>query len=157
MKHHHYSVKMEWVGNLGQGTADYKAYRRDHTYHAENKKIIEGSSDPSFRGDPTRYNPEELLVSALSSCHMLWYLHLCAVNKVVVTSYVDHATGVMEETENGGGKFTEVTLNPEVVVEEESMMAKAIELHHEANKYCFIANSINFPVHHKPKVAVGVI
>lgn len=152
MKFHYYNVKMEWVGNQGQGTADYKSYKRDHTYQVENKKIIEGSSDPSFRGDPTRYNPEELLVSALSSCHMLWYLHLCAVNKVVVVSYVDHATGTMEEFQNGSGKFNEVILNPEVTVADESMIPKAMELHHEASKYCFIANSINFPVHHKPKV-----
>lgn len=147
---------MEWVGNQGQGTADYKSYKRDHTYQVENKKIIEGSSDPSFRGDPTRYNPEELLVSALSSCHMLWYLHLCSVNNVVVVNYVDHASGTMEEFQNGSGKFNEVILNPEVTVEDESMIPKAMELHHEANKYCFIANSINFPVRHLPKVVALV-
>lgn len=152
MKLHHYKIKMEWTGNLGSGTSGYKAYSRNHTIQGENKELIQGSSDPSFLGDKTRYNPEDLFVSTISSCHMLWYLHLCAVNKIVVTNYVDHATGVMEESENGSGKFKEVTLNPVVIVADETMVDKAIALHEEAHKYCFIANSINFPVSHEPLV-----
>lgn len=155
MKEHHYSIKMEWTGNLGTGTANYIAYSRDHEYTGNEKKLnIPGSSDPSFRGDKSRYNPEELLVCSLSSCHMLWFLHLCAVNKIIVTDYVDHATGVMEETKDGGGRFKEVTLHPKVVVSSPDMVEKAEALHQEANRLCFIANSCNFPVRHKGKVEV---
>ncbi len=155
MKLHHYKIKMEWTGNLGSGTSNYRTYSRNHTIQGDHKQLIQGSSDPSFLGDNTRYNPEELFVSALSSCHMLWYLHLCSVNKIVVTSYVDRATGIMEELENGSGKFNEVTLNPAVIVADEAMVNKAIALHEEAHTYCFIANSINFPVTHNPNVMVG--
>ena len=156
MKTHQYQIKMEWTGNTGHGTASYRGYSRDHLYSTPDKMIdLPGSSDPSFRGDKTRYNPEELLVGALSSCHMLWYLHLCSVHKVVVTAYVDHATGVMEETTNGGGRFREVTLYPEVTVAEEKMLEKATALHHQASQLCFIANSCNFPVLHQPTTLIA--
>jgi organic hydroperoxide reductase OsmC/OhrA len=114
------------------------------------KPDISGSADPAFRGDKTKHNPEELLLASLSSCHMLSYLHLCAVAGVVVTDYIDHATGIMIETSAGGGRFSEATLNPIVTVTEDSMTQKANELHKKANEICFIANSVNFPVHHKP-------
>ncbi|RKS55565.1 organic hydroperoxide reductase OsmC/OhrA [Gillisia mitskevichiae] len=152
MKIHNYEIRVEWTGNLGKGTLDYKAFNRDHIVSGENKAAqIQGSSDPSFLGDNKRYNPEELLVSSISSCHMLWYLHLCAVNKIVVLSYMDKATGVMEETKNGSGKFKEVTLNPQITLENIEMKEKAEELHTEANKMCFIANSCNFPIQHRPQ------
>lgn len=150
MKQHHYKTTITWTGNRGQGTAGYTAYDRNHTIAAAGKPIIPASSDPGFRGDATRYNPEELLVASLSTCHMLWYLHLCSVNGVVVVSYVDDATGTMEETNDGGGRFTEVTLFPVITVAKKEMIEKADELHAEANRLCFIANSCNFPVHHKP-------
>lgn len=148
-KIHHYEIDMKWTGNQGNGTSQYTAYERSYTLQAHGKPEILGSSDPSFRGDASRYNPEDLLVASLSSCHMLCYLHLCAVNKVVVLAYEDKATGTMTETDNGGGHFTEVTLNPVITLESMAMMDKADALHHEANKLCFIANSCNFPVHHK--------
>jgi organic hydroperoxide reductase OsmC/OhrA len=148
---HHYSISTVWTGNTGRGTASYSAYERSHTVHAEGKPILLGSSDPAFRGDQTRYNPEELLLSALSTCHMLSYLHVCTVAGVVVTAYEDKAAGTMEQTPDGGGHFTEVTLQPIVTVKEASMMEKAIDAHHKANKLCFVANSVNFPVHHKPE------
>ncbi len=113
-----------------------------------------GASDPLFLGDPTRYNPEELLVSSLSACHMLWYLHLCTTHKVIVTAYVDSAVGVMQETADGSGKFKEVTLYPCVTVESGGMIEKAKKLHHDANKMCFIANSCNFKIRHEPKIVV---
>ncbi|MBL7834096.1 MAG: OsmC family protein [Cyclobacteriaceae bacterium] len=150
MKQHHYQATVTWTGNQGTGTSGYKAYSRDHIISAAGKKDIEGSSDPSFRGDKSRYSPEDLLLDAISSCHMLWYLHLCAVNSVIVTNYVDHATAVMNEERDGSGQFSEATLNPVVTVQHESMIAKANALHHEANKLCFIARSVNFPVHHNP-------
>lgn len=151
-KQHHYQTTLQWTGNEGTGTSSYKAYNRNHDINVLDKmhKIL-GSSDPSFLGDRTRYNPEELLVASLSACHMLWYLHLCAVNKIVVTEYVDAATGTMEELKNGSGKFTTVTLHPKVKITDASKIQQANELHHEANTMCFIANSCNFPIHHQPE------
>ena len=154
-KEHHYRTQLQWIGNRGSGTSNYRAYDRDHLLSAAGKPELPGSSDPSFRGNPTRYNPEELLVASLSSCHMLWFLHLSAVNGVVVVAYEDAAEGVMAETADGGGHFVSVTLKPIVTVTETSMMEKANALHHEANKLCFIANSVNFPVHHEPGVRVA--
>jgi organic hydroperoxide reductase OsmC/OhrA len=149
-KQHHYNLTVQWTGNKGEGTSSYRAYDRNHIILADNKPEILGSSDPAFRGDKTRYNPEELLVASLSTCHMLSYLHLCAVAGVVVVWYTDKAEGIMEETAEGGGHFTEVILYPVVVVSEPSMIEKANELHHRANELCFIANSCNFPVRHQP-------
>jgi organic hydroperoxide reductase OsmC/OhrA len=149
---HHYKVTTQWTGNRGAGTADYKAYDRSHTLAIDHKSDILGSSDPSFRGDKTRHNPEDLLVCALSACHMLSYLHLCAVNGIVVTDYVDHATGGMELNPDGSGHFTQVTLHPVVTVSQEEMVDKARTLHGEAGKKCFIANSVNFPVLHQPTI-----
>lgn len=155
MKTHHYQVNMQWTGNLGTGTSGYADYSRNHLYQVEGKPDIPGSSDPSFRGDPTRYNPEELLVASLSSCHMLWYLHLCAVNGIVVMSYEDFAQGTMQETADGGGRFTEVILAPQILIADPTKVELAMSLHHEANKLCFIANSCNFPVLHRPIVKVA--
>lgn len=151
---HYYNLTIQWTGNQGTGTNSYRSYSRNHSILAENKAEILGSSDPAFRGDKTRHNPEDLLVASLSSCHLLWYLHLCAEADVVVTDYVDEATGIMVETPNGGGHFTEVTLNPIVTVQDPSMIEKANELHKKANELCFIANSVNFPVYHKAKCIV---
>jgi organic hydroperoxide reductase OsmC/OhrA len=153
-RQHRYTLTVTWTGNNGQGTSSYTAYDRSHTVQAADKIVIPGSSDPSFRGDKTRYNPEELFLASLSSCHMLWYLHLCAEAGVVVTAYTDHATGTMVETADGGGHFSEVTLHPAVTVKEEAMIGKANALHEKANALCYIANSCNFPVHHQPVCSV---
>lgn len=153
---HHYKATIKWTGNKGEGTANYKAYEREHIIAIENKADITGSSDPAFRGDKTKHNPEELLVSSLSACHMLWYLHLCSEAGIIVTSYSDNATGIMTETANGSGHFTEVTLNPTVTVADQSMIDKANELHKKANELCFIANSVNFPVLHQPSAITAV-
>ena len=94
MKTHNYQTTITWTGNLGQGTTNYKDYKRNHTITNPNKsQTILASADPTFLGDDTRYNPEELLLSSISSCHMLWYLHLCATNNIIVTDYTDHAKG----------------------------------------------------------------
>lgn len=151
---HHYKATIKWTGNKGTGTDHYRNYERSHEMIIQGKTVIAGSSDPAFRGDRTKHNPEELLVCSLSSCHMLWYLHLCAEAGVVVTDYIDDATGTMVETPNGGGQFIEVTLNPVVKVAEERMIEKANELHRNANELCFIANSVNFPVRHNPTATV---
>lgn len=153
MKEHTYEVRTEWTGNDGQGTTTYNAYRRDHAITVAGKPLIPGSSDPNFRGDPSRYNPEELLVASLSACHMLWYLHLCAIKKISVIAYHDAALGVLEEAANGGGKFVRVELRPVVTISAGDDQARARTLHEEAHHYCFIANSVNFPVEIVPEVA----
>lgn len=147
---HQYQCKTTWIGNRGTGTSEYKAYDRNHDIAIDGKQTLLCSSDPSFRGDRTRQNPEELLLASLSSCHMLWYLHLAATNGVVVTEYSDEASAVMEENHDGSGQFKEVKLKPKVTVTEKHMVEKANSLHHQANKMCFIARSVNFPVHHEP-------
>jgi organic hydroperoxide reductase OsmC/OhrA len=149
-KQHNYKLTVKWTGNNGTGTSNYKEFERSHSILVDNKVEIPGSSDPAFRGDKTKHSPEDLFVASVSSCHMLWYLHLCAVAGIIVTEYIDHATGIMIETANGGGKFTEVTLNPTVTITDLSMTEKANEIHKKANELCFVANSVNFPVHHKP-------
>ncbi|MEO6454623.1 MAG: OsmC family protein [Ginsengibacter sp.] len=151
---HNYNLILKWTGNKGTGTSNYRAYERSHTIIIDHKAELLASSDPVFRGDKTRHNPEELLLAALSSCHLLSYLHLCAVAGVIVVDYIDNAAGIMVETPNGGGHFTEVTLNPYVTVTENLMIEKANELHTKANELCFIANSVNFPVYHKPTCKV---
>ena len=150
-KHHHYSTTVRWTGNTGSGTSDYRAYERSHEITAEGKPTIAGSSDPAFRGDAARYNPEELLVSSLSACHMLWYLHLCADAGVVVIDYSDEARGIMEET-TGGGRFSLVVLQPCVTVASPDMIEKAMQLHASAHTHCFIANSVNFEVRVEPEI-----
>jgi len=149
-RQHKYQLKITWTGNKGTGTSHYKEFERSHTIHSNNKIEILGSSDPAFGGDKTRYNPEDLLVASIASCHMLWYLHLCSVSGVIVTGYIDLPAGLMTETADGSGKFTEVTLYPMVSVTEISMIEKANQLHKKANELCFIANSVNFPVYHQP-------
>jgi organic hydroperoxide reductase OsmC/OhrA len=152
MKQHRYEVQVNWTGNDGEGTKTYRGYRRDHTIFANGKPEILGSSDPSFHGDPSRYNPEELLVASLSVCHMLWYLHLCSVSKVTVLEYRDGAWGVMEEHDDGSGEFVRVTLRPAVLVGTGDDQAKALALHHEAHRLCFIASSVKFPVDIRPEI-----
>lgn len=151
-RRHHYRANVSWQGNRGNGTAEYRGYSRDHDISVEGKPVLSGSSDVAFHGDRSRYSPEDLLVASLSGCHMLWYLHLCAVNDVTVVEYNDEAEGEMLENEDGSGQFEQVTLYPRVVVAEPSMKEKAASLHAEANKMCFIARSMNFPVRHRPEV-----
>ena len=153
-KLHHYEIGLKWTGNDGEGTRTYKGYRRDLVVFAGAKPEIPGSSDPAFRGDPQRYNPEELFVASLSSCHMLWYLHLCAINGIVVVGYEDTPHGTMEEDADGSGRFVDVELRPAVTIAEGNK-AKAEELHHEAHAKCFIANSVNFPVRLTAKTIQG--
>jgi organic hydroperoxide reductase OsmC/OhrA len=151
-KEHRYAVTVEWTGDRGSGTSGYKAYARDHEIQVAGKPPIPGSSDPAFRGDPARYNPEDLLVASLSGCHMLWYLHLCATAGIVVTRYVDRAEGTMIENPDGSGRFTSVLLKPDIAVKPGADLAKARALHADAHTLCFIANSVTFPVTHAPTI-----
>lgn len=158
-KEHHYQVYVRWTGNRGEGTSSYRAYGREHEISAEGKATIQASADPAFRGDPSLYNPEELLVAALSGCHMLSYLHACAVAGVVVTDYEDDASGTMEESGPGEAQFSSVVLRPTVTIrasgDSGEASKKAMELHERAHHLCFIARSVNFPVSHEPRIVVG--
>ena len=153
-RQHSYHVTVTWTGNRGEGTASYRAYARDHLIEATGKPSIPGSSDPTFHGDRTRWNPEDLLLGALSACHKLSYLHFCAVSNIVVTDYVDHAEGIMEEDGNDGGRFTEVTLRPRITIKAGGDIALAERLHHTAHEKCFIASSVNFPVLCRPEISI---
>jgi organic hydroperoxide reductase OsmC/OhrA len=151
---HVYETRTTWTGDRGQGTADYRSYDRTHDTTAPGRPAIAASSDPAFRGDADRWNPELLLVAALSQCHMLSYLHKCALGGVVVTAYEDTAEGVMVESDDGGGHFEDVVLRPLVTVAEAGMVERAQALHHDASAVCFIASSVNFPVRHEPRAVV---
>lgn len=150
-KEHSYSVQVRWIGNLGEGTSGYRSYSRNHEISVEGKPTIAGSSDPTFRGDPVRYNPEELLVASLSTCHMLWYLHLCSRAGIPIVDYRDDAVGIMTQTSDGGGHFKEVVLRPEVTIEKGDA-ATADALHKEAHRLCFISRSVNFRVRCQPTI-----
>lgn len=151
-KLHQYSVAVTWTGNRGTGTSGYRDYGRDHEIAAAGKPMIPGSSDPSFRGDPARWNPEELLVASVSTCHQLWYLHLASEAGVTVVAYEDHPVGTMTEDANGSGRFTGVTLHPVVTILAGDDAQKAVALHHDAHAFCFVANSVNFAVDCIPEV-----
>lgn len=147
-KSHRYTVTVNWNDPTGKGTTDYRSYQRDHLIYSAEKHPILASSDPAFRGNELRYNPEELFLASLSSCHMLWYLHLCADAGIVVIEYTDNPIGTMVENAQNGGQFTEVILQPHVTVQKRDMVDHARALHNEAHRLCFIANSVNFPVRH---------
>ncbi|MFJ4386404.1 OsmC family protein [Pseudomonas sp. NPDC089408] len=147
MKEHQYEVQVTWTGNKGNGTSSYTAYTRDFNVEAPSKATLAGSADPAFRGDPQRWNPEDMLVASLSACHKLWYLHLCAVNGVNVLAYVDRPIGRMVEGDtHGKGRFTHVLLRPQVTISTGSDREVALRLHKDAHLECFVANSVNFPV-----------
>ena len=149
---HTYTATVTWTGNRGEGTRRYRGYGREHDIACPGKPVIRGSADPAYLGDPARHNPEDMLVAALSACHMLWYLHLCARAGVVVTAYRDSTEGVMRTHADGAGEFTKVTLRPRVTITRDSDAAAAERLHERANAMCFIARSVNFPVGHAPEI-----
>lgn len=152
---HHYALETTWTGNRGTGTSGYRDYDRAVTLSIDGKPDLLASSDKPFRGDPTRWNPEDLLLAALSECHLLSYLHACVTAGVVVVSYRDHASGTMVEDGRGGGAFTGVVLRPHVVIADESMRDAATAAHEQAHEWCFIANSVNFPVRHEATITVA--
>lgn len=150
MTQHQYSISIRWTGNNGTGTSRYDTYERSHTLSIDNKPDLFCSSDTPFRGDASKHNPEDMLLASLSSCHMLWYLHLCADAGIIVMDYADVATAILSIDSNGNGKFTKAELHPIVTVADASMIDKANALHEQAHAKCFIANSCNFPVTHQP-------
>lgn len=152
---HTYTARVRWTGNLGDGTARYTGYGRDHVVAVAGKPDLPCSSDPAFRGAADRYNPEDLFVAALSSCHMLSYLALCARNQIRVDDYEDAAEGVLALSPGGGGRFEEVVLRPVVTVWSAAMAEAARRLHETAHEQCFIANSCSVPVRVEPVIRVG--
>jgi organic hydroperoxide reductase OsmC/OhrA len=152
---HHYSLTVQWTGNLGDGTSSYRGYSRDHDVRIPGLPVLLGSADPTFHGDRSRYNPEQLLLAALAQCHLLSFLHVAVRHGVVVTDYRDAATGLMRLNRDGSGQFESVTLHPQVVVADPAHVELAEQLHREANQVCFIARSVNFPVLHEPVTVAG--
>jgi organic hydroperoxide reductase OsmC/OhrA len=150
---HHYALDLTWTGNRGSGTSGYRDYSRDCLLTADGKPDLLGSSDPTFRGDPGRWNPEELLVAALSQCHLLSYLHSAVNHGIVVTAYTDAPTGTMSQV-GQGGRFTSVVLRPRVTVTDPEQVELARQIHHEASENCFIAASVSFPVLHAPTIGL---
>jgi organic hydroperoxide reductase OsmC/OhrA len=151
MLHEHtYKINAVWTGNKGEGTKNVRTYDRSHTVSIQGKPELLLTTDNPAVVDKSKLNPEDLLVSAISSCHMLSYLYICALEGVVITSYIDNAAGIMIEKASGGGSFKEITLNPIFHVADESMVEKAIALHHKAHEICYIANSVNFEVKCNP-------
>ncbi|WP_457208300.1 OsmC family protein, partial [Nocardioides sp. P5_C9_2] len=151
---HTYELDLEWRGNRGSGTSGYREYARDVVLRASGKPALEGSADPTFRGDASRWNPEELLVAALAQCHLLSYLHMAVTHGVVVTAYADSPVGTMAQ-QGIGGHFTRVLLRPVVTVADASQVETALRIHREAGEACFIASSVNFPVDHEPTALVA--
>jgi organic hydroperoxide reductase OsmC/OhrA len=151
---HQYQANVSWTGARHGTTASYKSYSREFTVSGEGKSPLVCSSDPMFRGDPSLYNPEDLFISMISSCHMLWYLHLCADAGIHVISYADQISATMEFEPDGGGRFVEAQLNPVVVISDEAQIAAAEALHADAHKKCFLANSVNFPVRYVAEISI---
>ena len=154
-KEHRYQINTTWTGNLGAGTSSYRSYSRNHEVSGAGKLLpLPCSSDPAFRGDRARYNPEEMLVAALSSCHMLWVLHLCAEAGIIVSAYEDSASGTMRENPDGSGEFVEVVLHPRMTIADAARIDEAKALHHRAHEMCFIARSVDFEVRNEPEIVV---
>lgn len=151
---HGYRLTAEWTGNRGTGTSGYRDYDRSATIRIDGKPDLAVSADRPFRGDPGRWNPEDLLLAALSQCHLLSYLHACVQAGVVVLAYTDVATGTMRQ-QGDGGAFVEVVLHPQVTVADASMVEAARAAHDRAHEWCFIANSVNFPVTHQARTEVA--
>lgn len=152
MKLHEYHTTLKWTGNTGAGTSAYTAYERSYTIVTEGKPIIEGSSDPAFRGEASKYNPEELFLASIASCHMLWFLHLASSNGITVTSYEDQPVGMMMEHQDGSGQFENVILRPVIEIVQKDKKEMIHALHHAAGQNCFIARSLNFTVSYESTV-----
>jgi len=156
-KEHGFDARVVWSGNRGSGTSHYRAYDRTWLMAASGKQEIACSNDPALGGDPGKYNPEDLLLSSLSACHMLWYLHLASAAGIIVLSYVDEPIGIGESLPNGAGRFLRATLRPRIELAAGTDAIRADELHHEVHKYCFIARSVSFPISYEAEYEIAGI
>ncbi|QEW33167.1 OsmC family peroxiredoxin [Erwinia billingiae] len=148
---HIYSSHLSWTGNLGTGTSGYRSYARTWDISAAGKEIIHCSNDPLLGGDPGKMNPEDLLISSLSACHMLWYLHLASDAGITVLEYEDSPQATGEILKSGAGRFISAILKPKITVVAGTNIDAATAIHHEIHKVCFIARSVNFPVTCEPE------
>jgi organic hydroperoxide reductase OsmC/OhrA len=146
---HLFKAKLNWFSAKKEEVSTSKIYSKSHTVTIEGKPILNVSAAKAFKGDPTLYNPEDLLLSSIVSCHMMSYLYVCAQNGIEVLSYTDNAEATLEVSDNGSGRFIEVRLYPKVVIKQKEKIAEALRLHQKANELCFMANSCNFPVVHE--------
>lgn len=144
-KSHDYAASVTWTGNTGQGTASYRAYGREHEIAIHGKPTILGSADAAFRGDAAKWNPEDMLVASISTCHMLWFLHLASEAGWIVERYEDRVEGTMEMNANGSGQFRSAKLHPVATISAGDP-ALLDDLHHRAHEMCFIARSLNFEI-----------
>ena len=149
---HDYTTQVVWTGNTGEGTKSYKGYDRTWDIEVPGKPIINCSNDPLLGGDPTLMNPEDLLISSLLACHMLWYLHLASSEGIVVESYKDVPVATGETLPNGSGKFLRAVLRPSITIKKGGDVERAKAIHDEIHQYCFIARSVNFPVTYEPNI-----
>jgi organic hydroperoxide reductase OsmC/OhrA len=149
-----FTARIEWTGNQGSGTSGYRDYSRNWTVQTDGKPIIECSNDPMLGGDPRLHNPEDMLLSALSACHMLWYLHKASDAGITVQAYHDTPVGKGETSPNGAGRFLSATLYPRVTLNAGTDISKASAIHGQIHEVCFIARSVNFPITIKPKFAL---
>lgn len=149
---HAYPARIVWTGNRGEGTKHYKGYDRTWDLAVEGKPVVSCSNDPVLGGDPTKYNPEDLLIAAVASCHMLWYLHLCSNTGITVLAYEDNPVGQGVMHPNASGNFTSATLRPKITVAAGADLEKARDIHNDVHKYCFIARSVNFPISFEPEI-----
>lgn len=154
MTDHSYEVSVRWTGDRGTGTSGHRDYGRDHVVSAAGKPDVLGSADPTFRGDCDRWNPEELVLGALSQCHMMSYLHVAVTRGFTVVAYEDRATAELDLHRDGSGELTGAFLRPVVTILEADRVADAEAAHAEANRLCFIARSVAFPVHHEARTTV---
>jgi len=152
LANHNYTTTVRWTGNSGSGTSSYRAYERSWDVAVPGKPVIHCSNDPVLGGDPGLMNPEDMLLSSLSACHMLWYLHLASSNAIVVHDYQDEPIAVGENMPDGSGRFLSAELRPKIVVDEGADLKRARDIHNEIHKYCFIARSVNFPVTYAPEI-----
>ena len=152
---HDFTSRIEWTGNRGDGTRSYRGYDRTWSVTTPGQPVIHCSNDPRLGGNPALPNPEDMLLSALAACHMLWYLHLASEAGIVVQSYQDTPIGAAESTPDGAGRFVRAILKPHIIVERGSDLARADAIHHEIHKVCFIARSVNFPVSYEASYAVA--
>jgi organic hydroperoxide reductase OsmC/OhrA len=145
---HLFKAAINWTSDQNQEQSGRRFYSKSHQIKIEGKPVLDVSAAKAFKGDPELYNPEDLLLSSLVSCHMMSYLYVCVQNGIEVLEYSDHAEATLEVAPDGSGRFTEVRLYPKVKITDSDQIELALELHTKANQLCFIANSCNFPVLH---------
>ncbi|MEO8535864.1 MAG: OsmC family protein [Flavobacterium sp.] len=151
---HTFKATANWTSKQNPEDSTKRFYSKSHKISIEGKPVLNVSAAKAFKGDPELYNPEDLLLSSLVSCHMMSYLYVCSQNGIEVLKYLDNAEATLEVNPDGSGRFTEVRLNPKVVIADSDKIQLALELHKKANQLCFIANSCNFPVLHNASCEV---